>query len=132
MNTESLQSLFTFFLIRFLNMKRASQEIRALVVKGVESGKCTPQQMAELTGYSLVSIYNWMRVYKEEKRMTPKPSGHRTPMFSESEQEQVRDLLKQKPGLTLVEIREHFHKSCSLTTVHNMLRKMGMNARKRH
>ena len=68
-------------------MKRASREIRALAVKGVQSGQYTVQQMADLTEYTAASIYNWIRVSREEDRLTAKPGGHRAPAFSADEQE---------------------------------------------
>ena len=114
-------------------MKRASQEIRALAVKGVQSGQYTVQQMADLTkNYTAASIYNWIRVSREEKRLTPKPGGHRAPAFSADEQEQLRELLKQQPSITLEEIRQHFQKSCSVVAVHKTLRRMGITFKKKH
>ena len=111
-------------------MKRASQEIRALAVKGVKSGQYTVQQMADLTGYTAASIYNWARVSREEKRVTAKPGGHRAPAFSADEQGQLRELVKEQPSITLEEIREHFQKSCSVVAVHKTLRRMGITFKK--
>ena len=111
-------------------MKRASQEIRTLAVKGIQSGQYTVQQMADLTGYTAASMYNWVHVSREEKRLTAKPCGHRAPAFSAGEQEQLRELLKQQPSITLDEIREHFQKSCSLVAVHKTLRRMGITFKK--
>ena len=113
-------------------MKRASREIRALAVKGVQSGQYTVQQMADLTEYTAASIYNWIRVSREEKRLTAKPGGHRAPAFSADEQGRLRELLKQQPGITLAGIREHFGKSCSVVTVHNTLKRMGITFKKKH
>ena len=111
-------------------MKRACQEIRALAVKGVQSGQYTVQQMADLTEYTAASIYNWIRVSREEDRLTAKPGGHRAPAFSADEQEQLRELLKQQPSITLEEIREHFQKSCSVVAVYKTLRRMGITFKK--
>ena len=111
-------------------MKRASQEIRALAVKGVKSGQYTVQQMADLTDYTAASIDNWIRVSREESRLTAKPGGHRGPAFSADDQEQLRELLKQQPCITLEGIREHFQKSCSVVAVHKTLRRMGITFKK--
>ena len=111
-------------------MKRASPEIRALAVKAFQSGQYTVEQIAKLTDYTAATVYNWLRASRVEKRLTPKPSGHRAPAFSASEEEQLRELLKQQPGITLAGIREHFGKSCSLVTVHNTLKRMGITFKK--
>lgn len=111
-------------------MKRASPEIRTLAVKAVESGQYTVRQLAELTGYTVASVYNWLHASREEDRLTPKPSGHRMPAFSAADKEQLRELLKQQPGLTLAGIREHFGKSCSVVTVQNTLKRMGITFKK--
>lgn len=113
-------------------MKRASQEIRTLAVKAIQSGQYTVRQIAELTGYTVVTVYNWIRASQQENRLTPKPSGHRAPAFSADEEEQIRELLKQQPSITLAGIREHFNKSCSVVAVHNTLKRMGMTFKKKH
>ena len=113
-------------------MKRASPEIRALAVKAVESGQYTVRERAELTDYTIASVSNWRHASREEKRLRPKPCGHRAPAFSASDEEELRELLKQQPGITLAGIREHFGKSCSVVTVHNTLKRMGITFKKKH
>ena len=73
-------------------MKRGSEDIRTLAVQSVLSKKFSVRLIAEQTGYSLATIYNWMRVYEKEKRLAPKPAGHRQPVFSESEHEKAKEL----------------------------------------
>ena len=111
-------------------MKRASPEIRALAVKAVESGQYTVRERAALTDYTIASVSNWLHASREEKRLRPKPCGHRAPAFSASDEEELRELLKQQPGITLAGIREHFGKSCSVVTVHNTLKRMGILKKK--
>lgn len=111
-------------------MKRAGPEIRTLAVKAVESGRYTVRQIAELTGYTVATVYNWLHASREEDRLTAKPSGHRVPAFSAADEERLRELLKRQPGMTLAGIREHFGKSCSVVTVHNTLKRMGITFKK--
>ena len=48
-------------------MKKGSEDIRILAVRNVLEKKYTIPQVAELTGYSIATIYNWVRIYKKEK-----------------------------------------------------------------
>ena len=41
-------------------MKKAGPEIRALAVRAVESGQFTVRQIAELTNYTVATVYNWL------------------------------------------------------------------------
>ena len=111
-------------------MKRGSEDIRALAVRSVLSKKYSVRQVAELTGYTMATIYNWIRIYEKEERLASKPSGHRQPVFSESEHEQAKALINEKPDITLVELRERLNKKCSLDAVHNMLKRLGLTSKK--
>ena len=73
-----------------MSMKKGSEDIRTFAVRNVLEKKYTLTQVAELTGYSIATIYNWGRIYKKEKRLTPKPAGHRRPVFSQSEHQQAK------------------------------------------
>jgi transposase len=105
-------------------MKKASEEIRAIVVKAFMSKKASRQQLSEIFGYTPASISNWVREYKQENRLKPRPQGHRKAAFDNTELAQLADLLKENVDMTLKEIREHFGKSCSLDAVHNAVSKL--------
>ena len=40
-------------------MKKGSEDIRSLAVRNVLAGKYSIPQVAEMTGYSMATIYNW-------------------------------------------------------------------------
>ena len=113
-----------------MSMKKGSEDIRSLAVRNVLAGKYSIPQVAEMTGYSIATIYNWVRIYKKEKRLTAKPAGHRKPVFSQSEHEQVKTMIQEKPDITLVEIRERLNKKCCLDAVHNMVKRLGLTFKK--
>jgi len=106
-------------------MKIASEEIRTIVVKAYLSGTASRQKLSEIFGYTPASISNWLREYRRESRLKPRPQGHRKAMFTGAELEQLSDMLKKKVDMTLAEIREHFRKSCSLVAIHNTVVKLG-------
>jgi transposase len=47
-------------------MKTASAETRALVVKAYASGAAASKQLAEILGYHIQSIGNWIREFERE------------------------------------------------------------------
>lgn len=106
-------------------MRIASEEIRTIVVKAYLSGAASRQQLSEIFGYSPASISNWVREYKQEQRLAPRPSGHRRSIFTDTELEQLSELLDKNVDLTLSEIKEHFRKQCSLVAIHKTVVKLG-------
>ncbi len=105
-------------------MKIASEEIRTIVVKAYLSGTAGRQHLSEIFGYTTASISNWVREYKKENRLVPRPSGHRKAIFTDVELKQLSELLDKNVDLTLAEIKEHFDKSCSLVAIHKTLIKL--------
>ncbi|MDR2744609.1 MAG: helix-turn-helix domain-containing protein [Desulfovibrio sp.] len=75
-------------------MKTASSETRALVVKAYTSGVATRKQLAEIFGYHIQSIGNWICEFKREGRVAPRPKGHRNSVFSGEEKKAVLELLQ--------------------------------------
>jgi transposase len=106
-------------------MKTASAEIRALVVKAATSGVATRKQLADIFGYHIQSIGNWIRTFQREERIAPHAKGHRQPVFNDEEKAALADLLRSDVDITLEEIREMFGKSCSLVAIHKMVIKLG-------
>ena len=113
-------------------MKTATAEIRTLVVKAYTSGVATRKQLAEIFGYHIQSIGNWIREYKREGRIAPRPKGHRKSVFSLEEREQLVALLKNNVDITLAEIKEHFGKNCSLSAIHRIVVGLEFVVKKRH
>ena len=106
-------------------MKTASAETRALVVKAYTSGIVTRKQLAEIFGYHIQSIGNWIREYMREGRIAPRPKGHRKSVFTEAEKENLIELFESNTDMTLEEIRNYFGKSCSLAAIHKTVVKLG-------
>jgi transposase len=55
----------------------------------------------------------------------------RKPRILESHREQLRVLLKQKPDMTLKEMRERIALDCTLPAIHYVLEDMGLTYKKR-
>ena len=106
-------------------MKTASAETRALVVKAYTSGLATRKQLAEIFGYHIKSIGNWVREFEREGRIAPRQKGHRESVFSDEEKVALIELFQSNVDITLEELRERFGKSCSLTAIHKTVVKLG-------
>jgi transposase len=106
-------------------MKIASKEIRGLVVKAYASGTATRKQLAEIFGYTTASIGNWINEYEREQRIEPLPRGHRVSVFSQEELGQLAELLEKNVDMTLAEIKDYFHKECSVAAIHKIVEKLG-------
>lgn len=106
-------------------MKTASAEIRTLVVKAYTSGIATRKQLAEIFGYHIQSIGNWIRQFEQEGRTAPHPKGHRKSVFSDEEKVELARAIQGSVDITLEELREKFGKRCSLVAIHKTLVKLG-------
>ena len=106
-------------------MKTASTEIRALVVKAYASGIATRKQLAEIFGYHIQSIGNWIREFEREGRTAPHPKGHRKSVFTDEEKIELAKIIQGNVDITLEELREKFGKRCSLAAIHKTVVKLG-------
>jgi transposase len=111
-------------------MKIATEETRALVVKAYLAGTADRKKLSEIFGYTRMSIGNWIRDYERELRFAPRQRGHRTSVFTQEERERLVELLQENARITLAEIREHFHKECSLAAIHKLVAKLGFAPKK--
>lgn len=106
-------------------MKTASAETRALVVKAYSSGIATRKQLAEIFGYHIQSIGNWIREFEYEGRIAPRAKGHRKSVFTDEEKIALAKLFQDNTDITLEELREKFNKKCSLVAIHKTVVKLG-------
>ena len=64
-------------------MKKASEDIRTIAVRNVMAGKYSITQVAEMTGYSIATLYNWViyikkkNVSRQNRMDTENPSFHK-------------------------------------------------------
>ena len=106
-------------------MKTANAETRSLVVKAYTSGIATRAQLAEIFGYHIQSIGNWIREFEREGRIAPRPKGHRKSVFTDEEKVELAKLVQDSVDITLEELRGKFGKNCSLAAIHKTVVKLG-------
>ena len=106
-------------------MKKATEEIRSLAVNAFVTKVASREQIAKIFGYTTATISNWVREYKQEKRLAPRPQGHRNAVFTDQELQRLSGLLEASVDLTLAEMKEIFNKTCSLVAIHRTVAKLG-------
>ena len=111
-------------------MRIAKPEIRKIAVEAYLSGKATQQQLADILGFHRTAIVRWVREYRKNGRLEPQVRGHMPRAFSPEEKERLVAMVKDKPDLTLEEIRTAFSKNCSLMAVHRELKRLDFRFKK--
>ena len=84
----------------------ASSEIRKIAVEAYLFGKATQQQIADILGFRRTAIVQWVREYRKDGKLESQVRGHMPRAFSFEEKERLAVLVKDKPDLTLEEIRK--------------------------
>ncbi|MEF2232005.1 MAG: hypothetical protein V3571_13825 [Pseudodesulfovibrio sp.] len=105
-------------------MSIASPEIRKTAVEADLSDKATTQQLADIFGFHRTAIVRWVREYRLYGKLAPQARGHMPKAFSREEAEHIATLVKDKPDLTLEEIRETLSKKCSLMAALRELKRL--------
>ena len=106
-------------------MRIIHKELRQRALKAYKTGRYTQAHLAEVYGVTRKTISNWLRIERTESRVEPLPKGHRRECFTEEEKIRVVALVREKPDITLEQIRTVMNKDCTLPTVHNTLRRLG-------
>lgn len=106
------------------------KEVRQRALAAYKSGDYTQAHLAKVYGVTRKTINNWVRIERTEQRDAPLPKGHRRESFTAEEKQRLLLLVQEKPDLTLEQIRARMGKDCTLATVHNTLRRLGVFLKK--
>ena len=112
-------------------MSIASPEIRKIAVEAYLSGKATQQHLADILGFHRTVAVRWVREYKKNGKLEPQVRGHMSRTFSSEERERLVAMIRNKPDLTLKEIRGVFSKDCSLMAIHRELKRLDFRFKKK-
>ena len=108
-------------------MKHGSDDIRKMVIDGYKEGRFTQTEASRITGYSRATIGKWCR----NEAYTSKPRGHRAAAFSDEELSLLAEFLENNKDATLLEIKEHFNKKCSISSVFRAVEKTKFTFKKK-
>ena len=108
-------------------------DLRNRVVLACDAGEWTREEIAEDFGVTT----RWIRQLLRQRRETGSyglkgHGGGRQPAFGTMALKRLEQLVRQQPDATLVELRERSGVDCSLTAMHNTLKRLGFRLKKRH
>jgi transposase len=104
--------------------------VRKRIIKLYEQGKST-DQISESLGYCMAAVRRVRQHFKE--RGTLEPQTHRcgrTGYFTAQRQEQLRQLLEEKPDATLAELCEKIDRPVAISTMDVWVGKLGFSFKK--
>ena len=114
-------------------MKAYSEDLRQRVVLACDEEVLSHDEIAEQFQVSTSWIRRLLQRRRETGSFSALPGGRGPqPMLSEAQREKLADLVKQRPDLTLAELKKRCRLNCCIATVHNALKSMGLSFKKSH
>lgn len=113
-------------------METISLDLRRRIVKAYDQGRSTREEVAARYEVSLGMVKKLIQQRRHTGDIAARHhrSG-RKPKILAVHQRQLRALLKNKPDLTLEELRGALGLECTLPAIHYTLEKMGLSYKKR-
>ena len=113
-------------------MKALSLDLRERIVAACDRGDQTEQQIADRFEVSLGMV---KKLLKQRRRIGDISAqyhrcGGKAKIFQEHK-DRMKQLLEERPDMTLDEIREACGLCCTLSAIHIVLKKMGLTYKKR-
>ena len=114
-------------------MPAYSIDLRQRVVDAYHRQQGTEQQIATLFGISTRTLQRYLKQYRQEGTLQPKPSNAgRKAAFAGALLQELDEFMQAHPDATLETIRKHFsgRVSCSIVAVHNALKRLDWRYKK--
>ena len=113
-----------------------SVDLRIRAVRAYLAGEGSRAEIAARFGIGTASLGRWVRQYRIEQSVSPKPrTGGRGPKVLEEHHDVLMELLEREPDMTTTELAEDLFEQTGLnvdrTTVGRALRKLGYTRKKR-
>ena len=114
-------------------MRTLSLDLRERILASYDKEEATRQQIANRYRVSLGMVKKLLQQRRHTGEIGARHhrSG-RKPLILESHRRQLRAKLREKPDLTLKELRAAISLECSLPAIHYALEAMGLTYKKRH
>jgi len=107
-------------------------ELRERMLAAYDAKFGTQAQIARLFGVSRKCLLDLLRQRRQTGCIQPRPHGGGHPAaFAGAKLEQLRQLVRDGPGITLEELRKRTKVRCSLVAVHNALVRLDLRYKKR-
>jgi len=106
--------------------------LRSRIVEAVDRGVGSLPAIAALFRVSLSCVSSYLQLREQTGSLCPRPNpGGRAPAIPAERYPELRQLLHEQPDLTLDQIRDRMHLSCSLAAVCRTLQKLGLSRKKK-
>lgn len=113
-------------------MKALSMDLRERILKAYERGDSTREQVARRFSVSLGMVKKLVSRQKQGGGIGARYDRcGRKPRIMETHRKALREMLAEKPDLTLKELRETLGLDCTLPAIHYVLADMGLTYKKR-
>ena len=114
-------------------MRTLSLDLRERILASYDQNEGTREEVGRRYRVSLGMVKKLLQQRRRTGEIGPRHrfSG-RKPMILAAHRCQMRTRLRQKPDLTLKELRAGLGLECSLPAIHYVLEKMGLTYKKRH
>ena len=114
-------------------MRTLSLDLRERIITSYDKAEGTREQIAQRYRVSLGMVKKLLQQRRRTGDLAPRHrySG-RKPFLLQTHRQKLRALLKEKPDLTLRELRVAIALPCSLPAIHYVLEAMGLTYKKRH
>ena len=109
-------------------MAIASEDIRRRALTAIKAGE-HPRTIASVLGVGERSVYRWVSQSKSG-HFAPMPRGHRPLALNGDEMERLDALVKQRPDITLEELKAALFRDVHISTIHRALRRLGYRCKK--
>jgi len=114
-----------------MEMKAYSEDLRDRVVRAVDRGGQTHEQIAERFGVSTAWIKKLLRQRRETGSIAPKPhGGGRQPTYRGKALERLKEALAAQPDASLEELRDRTRVPASIMAVFRALQRLGAHRKK--
>jgi transposase len=113
-------------------MRPYSLDLRERVAAAVDHHEGSQRQIARRFRVSLSFIVRLLQRRRKAGTLTPKPhGGGPRPALSRRDQQRLRRLVKKQNDATLSQLKQQGGFSCTLTTIWNTLRRLGLTYKKK-
>ena len=112
-------------------MEAYSLDLRERIVRACDADEESREEIAERFGVSV----SWIRRILQRRRETgciaalPRGRGPQ-PIISGAREERLKQLLREYPDATLEELRRRLRLKCSISTMHEAVKRLGMTYKK--
>jgi len=115
-----------------MRMKTFSSDLRERIVAAYDRGDGTREQIAERYDVSLGMVKKLLQQRRRTGDLAPRHrfSGAK-PKITPKHQQRLRRLVRDRPDMTLEELRDALGVECTPQAIHYVLERMGLSLKKR-